>query len=59
MRWIKHYTNAHKSETMQRLFAEFGKARGYGLYWLFTDYFADKWDGIHVPMFIVLKNELS
>lgn len=59
MKWFRHYTNASKGESIQRLMGHFDKARAYGLYFLFTEYFADKWDGCSEPFFIVFKNELS
>jgi hypothetical protein len=59
LKWFKHYTNAHKGEAILHLRPHFGKAEAYGLYFLFTEYFADKWDGNNDPTFKVLAFDLS
>lgn len=58
MIWFKHYSNAHKGKVLQSLYEEFGVNEGYGLYFRFVEYFADKWDGCGEPRFTVLESEL-
>ena len=59
MKWFKHQANAHKSDWCQRIFIEFGKAEGYGLFALFTAFFADKWNGESYPKFKIRLKELQ
>lgn len=58
-KWIKHYSNAHKGKSNQDLAEEFGKAEGYGIYFLIVAYLNDKWDGISEPTFQIRTKELS
>lgn len=51
MKWFKHHTNAHQGELIAELGHHFGRARGYGLYFLFVELCAAKWDGISEPRF--------
>jgi hypothetical protein len=58
MKWVKHFTNAHKGSVLQELYAEFGVNQGHGLYWRFIEYVGDKWDGCSEPKFKLLESEL-
>lgn len=58
MKWFRHYSNAHKGQVMQSLIPIFGKAQGYGLFFLLVEYLTDKWDGKSDPKFRVFKSEL-
>jgi hypothetical protein len=58
VKWIKHQSNAHKGNLLQELYAEFGRHKGYAVYWLLVEYLADKWDGCSEPSFKVSEPEL-
>lgn len=59
MKWFKHYTNAHKGETLQQLYAAFGVNEGYAIYFRVIEYICDKWDGVSDPKFKILTKELQ
>ena len=59
MKWFKHHTDSFKSDTLQQLSLDFGKAKAYGLYFLFFDYLSGKYDGINTePQFTLTYSEL-
>lgn len=51
MRWFKHYGNAHQSNDLTIIEAEFGMA-GYGRYWLLLELMCGKFDGENDTRFI-------
>lgn len=57
MQYFKHLTSGRKGDRLKPLYAEFGKAKGYGLFFMLLEMCAEKYNGKN-ELFIFRKNEL-
>jgi hypothetical protein len=59
MNWFKHFSNAYQGTALQVLERIYGRATGYGFYFLIVEFFTHKWNGVSDPTFRVNTQSLA
>lgn len=57
MKYFRHLTTGRTGDRLKPIYAEFGKAQGYGLYFMLLEMCAEKYNG-RVDKFVFLTSEL-
>ena len=57
MKYFRHLTTGRNGDRLKPIYAEFGKAKGYGLYFLLLEMCAEKYNGTQ-EKFVFLRSEL-